>query len=231
MCEGLAKAEGGLQLLVGLDFNGEWVKRMKNYSDELIKNSPLLAYPTFPLVQGKRIRTQANMVTGETYVIFETQNWESLRLQLTKVEFEAFQSKHDQIQEFITAVQQEDTIPQGHTLILTEEGGWQSTTLYIMNSITVKIKWQASKRHTLISLVDKDRYFTMSAGAFLYLRCFLNTKLTNALRMWHNILSSTCILRPALLSDFQPELNLMTPYFKMEEPIEIEDFNGLSLSD
>ena len=223
-------SSGGLQLLVGLDENGEWVKNMKNFHNNLISTSATLSYPMIPIVRGKRVKINANMETGAISVIFETQQLEAYSLKLSLTEFEAFQNKLPVFVSYIRAVQESREVPREENIKITEEeGGWAYTVLYVMNNINVKIKWNAAKRHTLISVHDKNRYFTLSAGAFIYFQTYAIKKVTNALRLWQNVMRVTYSLRPSLMYDFLPEMHMMAPHYNLAEPVEVEEFGNLSI--
>lgn len=220
----MAQQNLGLQLLVGLDEteNTEWIQTMTNYHDEMVMNS-LLSYPMIPLVRGKRIRPEVHLYEGTITLIFETQKWEVNSIKLTVDQFEMFNVHKPMILDFIQAVQN-NTPVSFDTPISKEDGGWQSKLIRLDGNINIKLRWNEAKRYSLVGLIDDHRQFTMCAGAYIRFSDFVCTKVTNAVRMWQDVLTTTDTMRAALLSNFKPECYVLKPQHKPSDPIELEEF-------
>lgn len=189
-------ASVGLQLLVGLDKNEDWVTTMTNYHDEMVKKDTL-SYPMIPLVRGKRIRLEAQLSAGKILVVFETQNWEANSVKLTPLQLQVFQTQMPAILNFISAVQTNAPVPVGEPFTQ-EEGKWLSTSIPFEEELSIKLKWNPEKRFSLVTLVQGQKQFTMSAGAFIRFNDFTCAKVTIAIRMWEAMIVAAAPDRASL---------------------------------
>ena len=199
-------ASVGLQLLVGLDKNENWVTSMTNYHDEMVKKDTL-SYPMIPLLRGKRIRLQAQLSAVKILVVFETQNWEANSIKLTPLQLQVFKAQMPAILNFISAVQKGAAVPVGEPFTQ-EEGKWLSTSIPFEEELSIKLKWNPEKGFSLVILVQGQKHFTMSAGAFIRFNDFTCTKVTTAIRMWEAMIIAATPNRASLDSNPQEPMDV-----------------------
>jgi hypothetical protein len=168
------------------------------------------------------------MATGTLNIVFETSKSKSGSIKLTPEQFEKFKALMPDIKGFARCVK-ENILPPDTLLIdnyKTSDDGWSYQILPIDENINVRIRWNTEKGIGLITIMGPKKHFTMSAGSFLRFEEFICNKLTNAVRMWQDILAATVTLRASLFSTFKPEDYFMAPKPTFQDPVELEDFSN-----
>jgi hypothetical protein len=209
----------GKQMLQGI-LDDDWVNQMIQYHDNMVMDG-VLSYPLIPFVYGKRFRPEVRMTTGELTVVFETQNAQTGTIKLTTDQFDKFKAHIPELKSFAISIR--DKIPLEITNPVSNDG-WTADLLTIDENFVIKRSWNVQKGTGLIIITDDINRFSMSAGALLHFENFICGKLTNAVRMWQDMMAASVTLRESLLSTFKPEAYFMAPRPILQDPVELDAF-------
>ncbi len=189
----------------------------------MVTSGGVISYPLIPVVRCKRVRPEVDLGKGTITIVFDTQNWEQNSIRLTVEQFEDLKGYIPAIMSFIDRVQRGLPI-EGSDVVCISGTPWKHKALPLDENILIRLRWNEVKHFSLVTMIHGERQFTMSAGAFTHFKDFTCPKLTNAVRMWQDMLACTETLRASMLSDFKPECYFMSPRPTFQDPVQLERF-------